>query len=165
MDYKKDIRIDESALDVEWTNQPSLAFKYGQHWAELSQTLADKENAQAILRAEINDAINADTDGLLGKGVKSTEANKESFILQHPEYRKLNMEISKLKCDVAIAKIAYNEISVNRKTALENLVKLGNMNYFAIPSTPRNLSAEIEKKQVSAEKADSGIASKLRRTK
>lgn len=33
MNYEKDIRIDETALDLEWLSQAELAIKYGRYWA------------------------------------------------------------------------------------------------------------------------------------
>lgn len=150
MDYIKDMQIDESALDVELLNQPKLAFKYGKYWAELSYEYDVLEESLSVVKAELNAQINENPEMYLG-GAKATVANVESAILRNEQYKEIQQELFTLRKEVAIAKIAYNEISNARKTSLQNLVQLNQMHYFASPNVPRDLTNEVAKLKLQQE--------------
>ena len=164
MDYEKDIKIDESALDVEWLEQASLAMKYGRHWADLGEKLDLAEEALELIVAEITDEINADIEGLLGKGIKSTVANVQAYCVQQSRYRLQKEKVIKLKHDVNVAKIAKEQAGDTRKTALENLVKLHGQSYFAGPSISRDLNHEAQQRH-DQKKSDKRVAEKMKRRK
>ncbi len=75
MNYEQDMIIDESALDVEWLDQTSLANKYGRNWAECRQALTLTEENIKLVRAELTKEANEDPDEYLGDGVKPTGVN------------------------------------------------------------------------------------------
>lgn len=140
MDYINDCRIDETAIDLEWLNQPSLAMKYGFHWAGLQKEFEAAEEKMKIKFAELTDLVNSDPVAYLGEGVKVTLGNVDSYISRHPTYQKLKNQVVELRHETNMAKIAYQEISNSRKSALENLVKLLGQNYFAAPNVPKDLN-------------------------
>ena len=146
MNYELDIEIDESALDIEWLNQPKLALTYGKHWALLTRQLSALNEKRQVLKAELTDKINQDIEGRLGKGVKPTVGNIDSYILQHEAYKTLIKEIREMEYEVNVANIAKSEISHSRKTALENLVRLHGLSYFAGPNMPRDLNNEVDRR-------------------
>jgi hypothetical protein len=164
LDYEKDVKIDESALDVEWLNQASLAMRYGKYWAKCSDALDKAEESLKIVVAELQDKVNANPEKCLGEGVKTTVSNVEGWVIKQEKYRHAKEDVRAAKYELSIANIAKNEISNTRKSALENLVRLHGQSYFASPSAPRDLSIEAQKARRSKE-ADKGVASAMQRRK
>jgi len=164
MNYEKDIKIDESALDVEWLGHAGLAIKWGKALADKEKELALAEEDFEVFKAELTDYVNNNTEEALGKGVKPTVNNVESFIIQDKKYRERKKTIIDLKHEVSILKVASIQVSTARKSALENLVKLHGQNYFAGPSMPRDLSYEVQQKE-KQKKTDIGVAGKMKRIK
>jgi hypothetical protein len=71
-----------------------------------------------------------------------------------------------LKYEAEVLQGAVNAVD-HRKDALENLVRLHGLQYFAGPKVPRNLSEEREYREEQQKKVDAGVAKKLmiRRTR
>jgi len=162
MDFENDMRIDESALDVEWLNQASLAMQYGRYWAEKVEAVQLAEEHVKLIRAELIQQANEDPDTYLGEGVKPTAVNVESYYRTHRRHKNAKEKLIKTQYELNIAEIAKNEISRTRKAALQNLVVLHGQNYFAGPSVPRDLTYESTQKQVQR-KSDKKI--KMKRKK
>lgn len=142
LNYEKDLRIDENALDLEFLDQASLAMRYGENLADAEKELFYAKERLAVKEADLTKRANSKPDTLLGAGVKPTGDNVKSFVKMHKEYRELQEELIEAQYEYNMAKIAYDEISRTRKTALENLVKLHGQNYFAGPKVPRDLHKE-----------------------
>lgn len=164
MRYEEDVRIDQDALDVEWLNQPSLALRYGKHWAGCVEDLARAEEELKITVADLTDMVNQEPTKYLGEGVKATVGNIESFIIRHDDYKAAKEEVIKRQYEANVAAIAKNEIGNSRKAALENLVRLHGQQYFAGPSVPRDLTAEALKKE-QTKRVDAGVHRKMSRNK
>lgn len=162
MNYEQDVEIDENALDIEWLDQASLAIKYGRNWAECKQKFTQAEEKIKLVRSELMRDVNDDPDGCLGDGVKPTGPNIESYYRNHKNHIAAKDEWVKLGFEMNVAEIAYKEISYARKAALENLVKLHGQQYFAGPTVPRDIAEERQMKQ---NKVNSGIKSRMTRTK
>jgi len=157
MNYERDVEIDETALDVEWLNQPALALRYGRNWANLKKQVALKEEEIKITRSELIKEANETLD-------KPTGPNVEAYYREHSKHKKLKQQLIELEYDCDIALIAKQEISHSRKVALENLVRLHGQNYFAGPSIPRDLTREAEQRQ-SQQDSDAKVARTFKRTK
>lgn len=142
MDYKKDMSIDESALDVEWLEQSELALTYGDNWAGLKRVLMLAEENIKVIRAELIKQVNDNPDKYLGNGVKPTGPNVEAYYRNHKRHQQAKDEWVNAMYECNIAEIAKNEVSFTRKAALENLVQLHGQNYFAGPKMPRDLTLE-----------------------
>ena len=164
MNYEKDIKIDETALDVEWLGQTELAISYGVYWQDCDFELSNKREELAIFKAELIETINADPETYLGEGVKPTVGNLDSCIIQNKDYQALTKELRELEHKLAVALIVKNEIANTRKVALQNLVTLHGQNYFAGPTMPRNISQESTKRK-EQESSNASISKKLKRTK
>jgi len=165
MDYEKDIKIDETALDVEWLNQPLLAVKYGKYYAECFKELQQTEENIKVIRAELIKKINDNPELYLGDGVKPTGPNVEACYRNHKDHKRAKEEWIEAQYNLNIASAAKSEISFSRKSALENLVILHGQNYFAGPKMPRDLSFEAQKQELQ-KKSDISVGKKLmRRTK
>lgn len=146
MDYELDSQINETALDVEWLEQASLAIRYGRHWAECKEKFTQAEEKIKLVRSELIRDANNDPSICLGDGVNPTGPNIESYYRNHKKHIKAKEKWVKLGFEANVAEIAYKEISYTRKTALENLVKLHGQEYFAGPTIPRNLNEEHGKR-------------------
>ena len=144
MNYEKDITIDPDALDVEWLSQPRLMLRYAQHLAKVRQRLDEAKQALDIAKAE------ADKDIRTNPGdydiEKITEAVVANAILTEKRYKRAYTEYLETKYEVDMAQGAVNAFE-HRKAALENLVKLYGMQWFAGPKMPRDLSAEWEQRK------------------
>lgn len=157
MNYEKDIKIDETALDVEWLHQPRLALKYGMHYAECYKKVQQIEESIKVCRAELTKEANEKLD-------KPTAPNVESYYRTHPRHIALKQEWIEATYELNIADAAKKEIGNSRKLALENLVRLNGQNYFASPTMPRDLSYEAAQKETQKH-ADSKVGSAMKRSK
>ena len=145
MDYEIDIQIDETALDIEWLEQPGLAMKYGIHFAECKRKVAAAEEAIKVLRSDLIRKANEDPERYCNKE-KPNAADIEAFYRNRKSHKLAKEKLIQLQYELDIAEVAKNEISYSRKAALEHLVKLHGQQYFAGPKMPRELTSEIEKK-------------------
>jgi hypothetical protein len=162
MDYEIDIKIDPDNLDVEWLNQPALFLKYSRHLAQMRKELDESRQDLDIKKAEVDRKIreNPEAYGIEGK---VTEGAIQSAILTEDEYQEAQKDYLEVKYEMDMAQGAVNAFN-QRKEALENLVKLHGMNYFAGPQMPRDLSFEA-KKFSDQKEANRGIKSGLTRNK
>lgn len=164
MDFEIDVMIDESALDVEWLNQPSLAIKYGRNWAECYRTFQQAEENVKLIRSELIKEVLTDPDEYLGDGIKPTAPAIEAYYRTHKKHKKAKEKWVTAQYELNMADIAKKEIAISRKLALQNLVELHGQNYFAGPNIPRELSYERTKEK-HQKKVDGGVAKKMKRNK
>ena len=140
LNYEEDVRIDPDSLDVEWIKQPELMLRYTRHSAEMKKELDGTKEKLDVGRARIELAIRNDPHrfGL----EKTTEGSISSMILQQKEYQALTNDFSSAKYEYEMSVAAVRAID-QRKSALENLVRLLMSSYFAGPQAPRDLSKEV----------------------
>ncbi|MFA5298361.1 MAG: hypothetical protein WC389_09175 [Lutibacter sp.] len=150
MNYERDIRIDEQALDIEWLDQAELAIKYGQYWNACKEELTRADEKVKLITAQLVLKINKDPEKYLGKDIKPTDAKIDAAVKSHPELIKAKEEWITALSKVNEAEIVKNEICFTRKAALENLVVLYGQNYFAGPNMKRNIKEEREKRMKEA---------------
>jgi len=151
LNYEEDVSIDPTALDVEWLEQPELMRKYAVHAAEMEKLRDAAKERLDVGKARIEMEIRNDPKkfGL----EKVTEGSVQSTILLQDEYRQLVQEYNNSKYEYGVAVAAVRAVD-QRKTALENLVKLLTTSYFAGPKAPRDLYQEhldyVERKRANA---------------
>lgn len=167
LDYEQDIIIDDSALDLEWLDQPALFLKYSRNLAQCNQRLDEYKQNLDIVKAEADSNIRKNPDKY--KIDKITEAVVTNLILQDEDYQEAYKAYLNAKYEVDIATGAVRAFD-QRKSALENLVKLHGQSYFAGPKLPRDLSAERSKKNADKEEREEKTKSvhakmKMRRNK
>ncbi len=143
LDYEKDVRIDPDALDVEWLNQSEIMLRYALHAADMRKAVDEAKERLEAGKAKIELSIRTDPEayGL----AKVTEAGIQSTILIQKEYSQLVVQYNEAKYENDIATGAVRAID-QKKTALENLVRLLGVSYFAGPQAPRNLHEEYLEK-------------------
>jgi hypothetical protein len=139
MDYKNDLQIDESALDIELLEQPNLMMIYSENLAETRKKFELKKSELEVKRAELDKAIR--TNPRIYGIEKITESVVSNTIILQSDYQKIQEELIILQYEYDIAKFASSAMS-SRNYALGELVKLHGMNYFIGPSVPRDLSNE-----------------------
>lgn len=148
MNYEKDIKIDETALDVEWLEQPRLMLKYTKHQALMEKEMLNAKEDVELCRAELDKKIRSNPQEF---GVeKITETVVNNLIISNADYKETYREYLEMKYEYEVAKGAVHAFR-DRKEALENLVRLHGQQYFAGPSVPRDLSKEWEQKQKQTE--------------
>jgi len=159
MDFEKDINIDEQALDVEWLEQPRITLQYAKWVADLEERKDRAKELVEVMKAELDKDIRSNPDkyGL----AKITEGAVQNTIILQPEYREAQEAYIEAKHESDIAKAAMRAVDT-KKMALENLVKLFGLSYFAGPSVPRNLAEERAKKQ---KESNQKVARAMRRKK
>ncbi len=137
--YEQDVSIDETALDVEWLQQSNLMYKYARHQAETKKAMDEAKERLDFIKAKLEMDIRANPEsyGLS----KVTESAIASTILLQPEYQEVSKKYIEAKYENEVAAAAVRAID-QKRTALENLVKLLSVSYFAGPSAPRDLSLE-----------------------
>lgn len=155
MDYNKDMKIDETALDVELLNQPKLATKWGEYWARCQKKFTQAEENVKVVRSELVEEIFA-------KGGKPTGPIIEAYYRTHPRHIKAKKKWIKAQFELNMADVAKWQIGNTRKESLQELVKLHGQSYFSGPNVPRDLTNEAAKKR-KQEKADSGVKNKMQR--
>ena len=139
LNYEKDVSIDEQALDVEWLQQAELMRKYATHAGACKKEMDEAKERLETGKARIEMGIRQDPKeyGL----EKVTEGAIQSTIQLQEEYQKLNQNYINAKYEYEVATAAVRAID-QKKTALENLVKLLGVSYFAGPQAPRDLTEE-----------------------
>ena len=139
MNYEDDMYIYENALDYEILEQPTLAMKYGKHWAECQERFTRAEENVKVIRAELIQQVHENPDEHLGD-VKPTAPVVESYYRNHRRHKRAKEEWIKAQYELNMAEVAKWEISNSRKQSLEQLVKLHGQQYFAGPSVPHDLT-------------------------
>jgi hypothetical protein len=138
--FEEDLYIDPTALDVEWLNQPNTFLKYTEKLAWASRELDRHKQRLDVIQARVDTEVRGKyTDK------KPTETAIHNEVIQNELVLHEMEEILHQKYEVDLLTGAVRAFD-QRKTALENLVRLQGQNYFAVPKEPRNLGAEYEKK-------------------
>jgi hypothetical protein len=140
LDYDKDIAIDETALDVEWLEQPRLMLRYTTHAAAAKQQLDEAKEKLDIVTAKLDADIRT-SPGDYGIS-KLTESAIQGAITLSTVYQDALQTYNKTRYEHEMAQAAVRAMD-QRKTALENLVRLLTASYFAGPQVPRDLSQSV----------------------
>jgi len=157
MDYEKDMQIDETALDVEWLEQPSLMMRYCR--------FATEARASVDMAKERLDAIKAQLDTNIRKDPaqygleKLTETLISNTVILQPDCIHQQEVLNELKMEDAMAQCAVRALE-HRKKALENLVVLHGQQYFAGPSVPRDLTKKYSERKEWERKQKDKMAAK-----
>lgn len=137
--YEQDISINPDALDVEWVKQAQTFFKYAQLAAQARDRMDRQKDALDVIMAGLGLKIrtNPASYGL----EKITEAGVQAAIILNKEYTAANDTLNQLKYEYEVLSAAVRSLD-QKKTALENLVRLQGQSYFAGPESPRNIGKE-----------------------
>lgn len=138
------VQIDEMRLDEEWLNQPEQVHHFSK---ELANARLRSDQAKADLdltKAELYNEVSNSTE-------KMTEKAKEAAVISHPKHGDAVDELNQARHDQAVMQAAIDALE-HRRRALENLVTLHGMNYYAeksrVPEEFREKAEEAEKRRV-----------------
>ena len=127
--YSKDLAIDINALHLEWLRQPQLFMEYAEQCADARRKLDKVKESIDVLKAEKDSIIR---QNWAANGVKCTEAQVSNHVLMDPDYRKATDHYIELKYEYEMLSSAVKAFE-QKKSALENLVRLHGQQYFSSP--------------------------------
>jgi len=157
--YEKEIEIDPEALDVEWLQQASLFLKYSEAAAQARREVDRLKEKLDVVRAKLDKEIRENPGAF---GVKKiTESVVSNTIAIQEAYREVYKELIDAKYEADLlgkVVLAFDQ----RKSALENLVRLYGQGYFAGPQEPRDINIEWERR-IKDKMAQSKIKRRMRR--
>jgi len=159
MDYEKDIVIDESALDVEWLEQPRLFLRYCRKEHEARRDMDYAKERLDVVRAKLDKKMRADPDKY--DITRISEGAITNTVLLQPSYEEASTKYIEAKYEYGMSIAAVRAFD-QRKTALENLARLHGQQYFAGPRLPRDLS---EERQLRQQHSDQKVGKAMRRNK
>lgn len=146
MNYIDDLKIDPDQLDIEWLEQPLLFHKYSSASAQANQFVRKCEELMKVVRSQLTLEASQKGEQVLGQRIKPTAVNVEAYYRTHKDYIQAKTSLSEAQYEAEMltnAVYAFHQ----RKSALENLIKLHGQNYFAGPVVPRELSAKYKENQ------------------
>lgn len=141
-DFERDIRIDPTALDVEWVEQPKLLFRYSELLADARYETDRAKEALDVIKAEVDADIRANPVKFTGEDKKPTEGAILQLIVTDERVRKAERDFAQAKREQGLLQAAVSAVET-RKYALENLVRLIGQRYFSSPLEPRDLEHEV----------------------
>lgn len=133
--------IDPLALDEAWLEQPKLYHDYALKLADAREALERAKSQRDVITAEVDLAIRQDPQS---HGLNSTtEKAIERVLTVHERIKEATDKVLKAKHRVDILQ-ANIETLDHRKKALENMVQLLSMDYFASPRAEGSSREAVE---------------------
>ena len=137
-DYMEDVKVDPEQLDVMWLNQASLYVHYATIAVNARDVRDRAKQKRDVTRAEVEKDCRAHPEKY---GVeKVTEAAIASAVNSDKDLATCIDEYQNACLEADLSQVAVSGME-QRKSALENLVRLHAASYFAGPQEPRDLPA------------------------
>ena len=158
--YLEELSIDTDALDVEWLMQPQLFMKWAELYVE-AELLHDKAKEKLeYVRASIDSKVRSNPSEYTKSEKKPTETQINGIITIDEEYKEASANFISAKKSFKNLGLALKAFE-QRKSALENLVKLHGQTYFASPTvnSERTLSESVR----AANKRKEEVQDKIKR--
>lgn len=138
------LEIDVNNLEVEWAKQPDLYF----HWAEqaaMARLDVDEDKAAVdVTRAEVDTIVRAEPEKF---GIeKMTEKTVEAAIMTSALYVRAVARLNKARFRYQVLSALVSALE-QRKSALENEVRLRLANYYSEPRVPEGHKEEFGEMQ------------------
>lgn len=144
MDLDTIMKIDETALDVEWLDQAHRFMKVSKEASVLKKELALLKEESDVLEANWVNRIRRHP-AKYGMENRVTEGGIKAAVTANEEVRQMAFKIIDKQYELDLVSSAVRAME-HRKAALEELVQLHGQQYFAGPKDPRNLNLEAAKK-------------------
>ena len=160
-EFQEIVKIDKYNLDEEWLQQPGHFYAYAEELAEAQKRYDKKKEKLDIIKADLvlDVTKNPEDYGLS----KTTQALIDATVETIDEYQKAKSELSDAKYDLNVLQSAVKTLE-QRKTALENLVRLHGQNYYSEPSIQTAEQAE-HLKEIRKSSARERVKERKRRRK
>jgi len=133
MNYARDLIIDEHSLDEEWIKQPRLFMQYAKESAVKKREYDITKAKFEVLEAEIDTEVRSDPESYING--KITEKSIKNAVLTNADYLEAQQDLIDLAHELEIMKYAVRSFE-QKKSALENLVKLHGQGYYSEPTSP-----------------------------
>lgn len=159
-EYKKDMKIDENALDLEWLNHADLEAKYIEKVSEARKERDWAWEEVKTTRSELIREANGDPEGSCDKK-KPNAADIEAFYRTHVKYITTKSDLIEAEDTLKVLEDMKDAIHFTRTKALEGLVRLLGEEYFAGPRIPRNIQNERNQR----DKTTKSIGKSMKRKK
>lgn len=137
--------IDLSRLEEEWVNQPKRFFVHASRLTKARKKESIIKAARDVIISDIDLKVRKNLKKYGIDNVKLTEAVILGVVRKQPKYIKAQNRRLQAKYRVGICQDIVNA-SLQRKSALENEVKLLGQNYFSAPQASRKDAEQIQKK-------------------
>ena len=162
-EFEEDIKIDPSQLDVEAGRQGELFFKWAEQMVDAKEHLERMKFKLEVIEARL--IIEVRDDPGKYRLTKPTVDSVLAAVKKSPKYMEAKnfvIEAAKVHALLSNAVMAMEQ----RKRMLEVLITLHGQEYFAGPSTPRNLvQACIDAKEKKIKEGEDKQKKKLRKRK
>jgi len=150
MGYADDLKIDENALDREFIMQPS---KYMEYAKKAAQADSERKKAKESLELTLAKLDKHAREKAAENGEKVTEKVIDGRVKMADDYQDALAEVRDAEYSYSVLIGAVRAFD-QRKTALENLVKLYIGGYFSAPQQDTNDTEETLSKRTSAGQKD-----------
>jgi hypothetical protein len=166
IDFAKDMRIDEGALDLELLNHGDLEAKYIQAVSEARKERDWASEEVKTIRSELTRDAFDHPEKTVGRddGKAPTQAQIEAYYRTHKDYIEAKSDFIEKEDRFNVLNDMKDAIHFTRTKTLENLVRLFSEEYFAGPRIPRNLKKERKEWDANS-KRNKRIGKKLKRGK
>ena len=161
LDFEKDVEVDSDELDVEWKRHPQVSLKYGKYVVGLRNKYERLKLRRDDIKADLTIRIQNDPKSLIGKE-KPTIKDIDAFIVNSDEHKEVENEILDCHEELGYAEVARRALE-DKKSALENLVKLHGQDYFSVPRAVGISSEKVE--EMSDERHNEKVKKRLKRTR
>lgn len=141
MDYQKDLEIDKYALDTECLDQARQFMVWSEGLADAMAERDRIEQKTKVMEAQTEQSIRNNPEGY---GGKLTEAGIKSYVITNPEVMQIREESIEATHKVNII-MAAKQAMEQRRSMLENLVKLYLSGYWADPKVKQEDKETIDK--------------------
>ena len=128
-----DLAISKTELDEEWVRQPQLFMKYATASAELKRKAQEAQERSKLIKAELKANAAENPDRCLGRGVKASNEKIEAYASAHEDYQTAVASYIKAQYRADMAENAVFAMH-QKKSALENLVRLSSMEWYSTPT-------------------------------
>jgi hypothetical protein len=163
--FEQDVGIDLDNLHEEWRAHAQIRYKYAKEVAYLDMVAKQQRKLIDVKKAKLKETISKlilqtkeNNPKFTVQQIDATIAGREAMIAPEKEYSDEQNNLIKIEYDLNMAKNALQAFD-DRKTALENEVKLWTRSYFSSPTEERQInlgkSIDAQSKDKASEKARS----------
>jgi len=142
---KFDPRIDKFALDEEWLNQPPFFHEYAEQLANAKRETEEAKNELELTKAELDLSIRKNPDAY--DIPKITEKVVENVVIVQREVQEAQQKVIQAKHKEDLLGAAVRTLE-QRKTALENEVKLALADYYSTPQADLEAMSHMERRAI-----------------
>lgn len=136
------LEIDEFNLEKEWTRQPKLFFEWAKTAADARLAMDEAKAAVEVAKAEADSEVRANPQRY-GIDGKMTERMVEAAVVQMDTYVEALKKYGEARNRYEVLSALVSALE-QRKTALENLVKLHLASYYSEPRAPKDCEDGLE---------------------